>query len=120
MAASFCQRLVGDARNSLITPMGVRAEYAAEMRQGPPTDRVRWAPVVAPTPDVAARGATIQPAMLPAGNESKFHSSSASVFKFPDDLKVTTLRAVIGAATPVFGLRPERSRFWRTANLPKP
>ena len=37
-----------------------------------------------------------------------------------DALKATTLRAVIGAATPVFGLRPGRSRFWRTANLPKP
>jgi hypothetical protein len=31
-------------------------------------------------------------------------------------LKVITLRAAIGAPTPVFGLRPMRSFFWRTAN----
>ena len=56
----------------------------------------------------------------PRRRPTKSHSSSNSVFRIPDALKATTLRAMIGAAAPVFGLRWRRSRFWRTANLPKP
>ena len=50
----------------------------------------------------------------------RIHSAPTSAFSLSDPLKVTTLRAVIGDMTPVFGLRPGRSRFWQTAKLPKP
>ena len=39
-------------------------------------------------------------------NETRIYSQSTSAFSFSDPLKVTTLRAVTGAATAVFGLRP--------------
>ena len=57
---------------------------------------------------------------LPSAASGEIHSPSTSAFTFPDALKVITLRAMIGAPTPVFGLRPMRALFWRTANLPKP
>ena len=60
--------------------------------------------------------------LLPLSSEAngKIHSPSTSAFRFTEALKVITLRAAIGAPTPVFGLRPGRSLFWRTANFPKP
>ena len=60
--------------------------------------------------------------LLPLSSEAngKIHSPSTSAFRFTEALKVITLRAAIGAPTPVFGLRPGRSLFWRTVNWPKP
>jgi hypothetical protein len=39
--------------------------------------------------------------------------------KILEALKTTTRRAAIGVSTPVFGLRPTRSRLLRTTKVPK-
>src|ERR1019366_4159225 len=61
------------------------------------------------------------------GEEPELAHSSSSAMVSPltratstgDGLKVTTLRGVIGASTPVLGLRPTRPRFERILKPPK-
>src|SRR5262245_41424333 len=54
-----------------------------------------------------------------------FHRGAPGVYSEapPNNLegrKTTDLRGLISISSPVWGLRPRRSRFWRITNVPKP